>query len=250
MAIQRHSGLQAQGVAGAQAAGDEAELLACLAQDLPQLGAVLAGGVDLIAQLAGVAGAGDHAVHAGDLDVGQGGVIALGDLVFGQQLLHDGRCLGALEGQLSHGVGDVLGLGAGQHVLGHVGKVLFPVGGVHHGQVRLFAELIHHQVVDGAALLVAHGAVAHLVDGHAVVVVGQQVVQGVQGRGAGEQDLTHVGHIEQTALLADSHVFLDHARAILHRQQIPGEGDDLAALLHVDIVQRGLFFHLSSLLFL
>ena len=227
----------------------EINFLAGLPEELPQLGGVLVGGVDLIAQLAGVAGAGDHALHPLQVDLGQGGVVALGDLVLGEELLQDGRGLGALEGHLGHGVGDVLALGAGEDVGRHVGVILLPVGGVDHRQVALVPELVHHQIVDGAAVGVAHGPVADLVHRHAVVVVGEQVVDGVQGGGAGEEDLPHVGDIEQPSLLPHGHVLLDDAGAVLHRQQVAGEGDDLAALGHVDVIEWGFPFHFQHSFF-
>ena len=124
-----------------------------------------------------------------------------------------------------------------------MGIVLLPVGGVDHRQVTLLPELVDHQVVDGTAVGVAHGAVADLVHCHAVVVVGEQVVDGVQGRGAGEEDISHVGNIKEARLLAHRHVLLDDAGAVLHRQQVASEGDDLAALFHMDVVKWGFPFH-------
>ncbi len=49
VAVKGHRGLQAQGVAGAQAAGDAAQVGAGLAQGVPDGGRVGGGGVDLVA---------------------------------------------------------------------------------------------------------------------------------------------------------------------------------------------------------
>lgn len=65
------------------------------------------------------------------------------------------------------------------------------------------------------------------------------MIQRVQGRGAGEENLPHVGDVEQARLLADGHVLLDNAGSILHRQQVASEGDHLAALCHMDIIEWG-----------
>ena len=78
----------------------------------------------------------------------------------------------------------------------------------------------------------------------------EQVVQGGQGGGAGEENFTHVGHVKQAALLADCHVLLDHAGAVLNGQQIPCEGDDLAALFHVHVIKRGFQFHSTRSFFI
>ena len=124
-----------------------------------------------------------------------------------------------------------------------MGIVLLPVGGVDHRQIGLLSKLVNHQVVNGAPLGIAHDAVPHLVHGHAAVIVGEQVIQRVQGRGAGEENLPHVGDVEQARLLADGHVLLDDAGSILHRQQVASEGDHLAALCHMDIIEWGFSFH-------
>ena len=128
--------------------------------------------------------------------------------------------------------------------------VLVAVGCVDDHQVSFLGELVDDNVVDGAALLVAHHAVADLVHGHAGVVVGQQVVDGSQCSGASEQDLTHVRNVEQAALLADCHMLLDDAGScVLDGQQVASEGDDLAAFFHMNIIEGGLQFHNNSLLF-
>ena len=67
MAVERHGGLQPQGVARAEAAGQDAELRAGGEHFAPDAGAggLVGGDVDLEAVFAGVAGAGDQDVVAG-----------------------------------------------------------------------------------------------------------------------------------------------------------------------------------------
>ena len=237
VAVQRHGRFQAQRVAGAQAAGDAAEFLAGLAQRAPHGRRVGCGGVDLVAQLAGVAGAGNHAFDAVDLGRFHGGVVLLGNLLGGQQPRDDLGRLGALQRNLRHVLGDVVELGVGQDVLRQVFEVLGAVGGVDHHQVRFLAELVDDQVIHAAAVLVAQHGIAHAPDGHVGEVVGEHVVQGCERAGAAHREFAHVGHVEQAACLAHGHVLGDDAAAVLHGQQVSGEGDDLAAFLNVDVVQ-------------
>ena len=246
VAVERHGSFEAQGIPCAQAAGNQAEFRAGLPQQRPQRGAVFGGGVDFIAQLAGVSGAGNHAAHPADGHIGDGSIVFFGDLILRQQFGDDLRRFGALQGQLGDGVRDVLCLGAGQQVRLHMGEILVAVGGVHHHEIALLPELVNHQIIHRAALPVAHNAVSHPAHRHIGEIVGQQVVQRVQRGGAGEEHLAHMGHIKQPRLLADRHVLFDDAGAVLHRKQIAGKGNHLAPFLHMNIIQRRFTFHITT----
>ena len=63
------------------------------------------------------------------------------------------------------------------------------------------------------------------------------------GVGALEPQLAHVGHVEKACLFADGHVLGDDAGGILDRHQKAAEFDDLAAHVHVCLIQRGFLFH-------
>ena len=108
----------------------------------------------------------------------------------------------AVEGELGRLVGEILQSAVPGQVGGHPIPVLAGVGGVDHRQIGLLSKLVNHQVVNGAPLGIAHNAVPHLVHGHAAVIVGEQVIQRVQGRGAGEENLPHVGDVEQAGGVA------------------------------------------------
>ena len=248
MAVERHRGLEAQRVAGAQATRDEAELLPRLAKRTPERDRVCRHAVELVAKLARVAGTRDHAVDAGNLHVTHGRVVALRKpfhiAELGQHVLGER----ALQRQLGDAVRQVLELRARQQVGLHVGHVLLAVGGIDHDEVLLVTKLVDDEVVDAAAMLVAHDAVAHLAQRHVGVVVGEEVVDGCQRARATEQDLAHVRDVKQADLGAHGLVLGDDARAVLDGQQVPRKRDDLAAFLHMDVVQGGLSLHRTCLL--
>ncbi len=52
-----------------------------------------------------------------------------------------------------------------------------------------------------------------------------------------------MGDIKEARLLAHRHVLLNDAGAVLHRRQVACEGDNLAALFHMDVVKWGFPFH-------
>ena len=242
VAVQRHGRFQAQRVARAETAGNQALLGAGFAQLAPQRRAVLGGRVQLVSARSGVAGAGNHAVDAVDVDVRDGGVVA-GRQGFGVgELREDLRGGRPLQRQLSDGVGDVLDLGVRQQILLHVGEVLFAVRRVDDHEVRLLAELVDDQIVDGAAVFMAHDAVAHAPGLHVGEIVCEQVIQAGKRTGAGEEHLAHMRDVEQPAGVAHGVMLGDHAR-ILNGQQIAGEGDDLAAFLDMHVVQGCFLLH-------
>ena len=89
VAVEGHAGLEAEGVAGAEAAGDDAEFCTGFHDGGPDFfrGGDVGGDVDLEAVFAGVAGAGDeHVVDIGDLAPGEPVVLDGGEVDFGELL--------------------------------------------------------------------------------------------------------------------------------------------------------------------
>ena len=129
-----------------------------------------------------------------------------------------------------------------------MGHVLLAVGGVDHHKVLLIAKLVDDEVVDAAAALVAHDAIAHLAKRHVGVVVGKEMVDGSQRAGTAEHDLAHVGHVKEADGGAYRLVLGLDAACVLDGQQVTRKWDDLAAFLHVDVVQGSLSLHRTRLL--
>ena len=211
MAIKRHGSLQPQGITGTQAARNEAVLPTCLHEDFPQLGTVFCCRINLIAQLAGIAGTGNHALQILDIDFLDSGVIFPGNGLLRQKLRHNLRRLRPLQGQLGNAVRNILNSSSIQHMLLHMCHILVPVGGIDHHQVLFLPKLVHNQVIHAAAIFMAHDAVADTPHSHIGKIIGQHVIEACQCRRPGEHHLAHVGNIKQAALLTDSHVLGNYA---------------------------------------
>ena len=175
-------------------------------------------------------------------------VVFFRDIAFRADLFQDLPGPGPLEGQLGHLVGDV----GKAHVAGQAGgdplRVLFVVAGVDHQQILLRPLAADHQIVHDAALLVAEHGVLHLAVGHFGEICRHQPLEILQGVGPLQQQLRHVGHVEQSGLLPHRHVLSDDAGGILDRHQIPAEGHHFAAQGHVGVVEGSPFFHMQRLL--
>ena len=132
-------------------------------------------------------------------------------------------------------------------VLGDPPGVLLAVGGVDHDEVGLVGALVDDEVIHHAAALIAHEAVPGAAGLEVGVVVGQQAVEIGQGVLAPEDQLAHVGHVEESAGRAHRHVLGDHA-AVLDRQEPARKGDDFTACRHVTVVKWGFSLHDHDLL--
>ncbi len=208
MAVQRHPGLQAQGVAAGQTARDQPGPGSGLGQREPQLLGVGGGDEQLEAVLAGVAGAGDQRGDARDR-AGQTGVVLQAVEVGVGQRLEDAGGLGALHGEQRVGVTvvaydrveAVAPLGERvQHDLG--------VGGVGDHHVLGFGEPVDDQVVQDAAVGPADHGVAGAAEAHRGDVADEGVVEELGGLGSGDGDLAHVGEVEEAGLRADGEVLV------------------------------------------
>ncbi len=239
MAVQRHTGLQTQGVAGTQAGG----LGAQLDQAVPQPGGLLRADEHLVAQrLAGIAGLG----HADLMALKRKGIQrilhGLGDGLTagenGKQLL----ALGALHGDggpVGGDVddGDVELLGNGQQVR----QVLVGVGGVDHQQEALLLEAVQVGVVHGAAVLSGDDAVLGHVQVQRIHVAAEHVLQERDAVGAGHQQTAHVGHVKQGAEVAGVQVLGNDAGGVLDGHFPSAEVHHGGASRHMDIVELGAF---------
>ena len=202
-------------------------------------------GVDLEAVLTGVAGAREEnrlrrsvgRLHVERLHLIERQVVA--DQT--ENRLHDLLGLRTLYGQLTVVVAavvdvDVEALG----VVGNPGIVLVDVGSIDGKEEAVVGKSADAGVVDGAAIGIAHHAVEHLPGRHTTEVVGEQMVDESLSVGSGDDDLTHVGDVEDTAVVAHGIVLLDDG-GVLYRHVIAGEGLHESALCDMARMETGLF---------
>ena len=239
VAVQRHAGLKAQRVARGQPAGPQV-VAARLGHRLPDRHGVARGDEQLEAVLAGVAGPRDQRVDPGDragqdrvvLQVGERGV---GEP--GQDLLR----LRSLDGDQRVRVGPVVD---GRLVeplgpLDQLGEHGPSVRGVGHDQISLGRQPVDDQVVQHAAVGVADHRVARPADRERRQVPDERVVERGAGLRPGEEDLPHVGQVEQSRARTDGLV-LGGLTAVAQRHQVAGELGDGGAEVVVDVVEWGL----------
>ena len=208
VAVEGQTDLEAEGVAAAETAGGDVGGH----EAVPVVDDGGVAGVDLEAVLTGVAGAGDEDGldgWSGDID---GLDLIEREVVAGEaeDALDDSFGLGALDGELTEvvaAVGDLYVEAVG--LCANPGVVFVDVGGVDGEEETVVGESADAGVVDGAAVGVAHHAVEHLTGGNAAEVVGEEVVDEALGVGAGDDDLTHVGDVEDAAVVTDSVVLVD-----------------------------------------
>ena len=205
------------------------------------------GGVNLKAVLAGVAGAGDDdflavAVESSEvveLEVTHGHVEDIDESVL---------CLGTLHGYFA--VVGTLVLDGYVKALGLLldpRPVLVDVGGIDDEEELVVVDLVDEQVVDRAAVVVAHHAVEDLTVGGAGDVVDEDVVDVFFSLGAFDANLAHVADVENADVMAHCVVLLGDG-AVLDGHIEASEGAHEGAELDMAVMQARLLkivFHWS-----
>ena len=155
---------------------------------------MLRGNEQLEAVLAGVAGARDVAVHAGDGALDEAEVRELPGVagVLRQQLLGTG----ALEGEEAHLAGPVFHRHAGWKVSSQPGHILFAIRRVDHDHEIGRRALVDDQVVDDATVLATHQVVLRVPCLHARHIVGHDAVEESLRIAALDVEPAHVRHVE------------------------------------------------------
>ena len=206
-------------------------------QLVPQRRRVGRGKQQLDAVLAGVAGAADQHLGAGELP--RRGGHARGQRRVGDRL-HDLPRARALHGEhrvVRDAIVDLDALGTRRpRVRAKPRQVALVVGGVRDRQVALGVQTVGEEVVEHAAVLAAKHAVLSAADGDRGDVVGEQPLQQRERAGAAGFDLAHVRDVEDPAGLAHGHVLLAHA-GVLDRHLPAGELNELCAGGEVALVQ-------------
>ena len=123
--------------------------------------------------------------------------------------------------------------------------VLVAVGGVDHHPELVRALAPDYDIVHRSAALVRHERVARLTVAHTADIVGEQSVESLFGALAGEQEFTHMRHIEYARLLPHGAVLEGYA-GVLHGQHVARELHHLPAERDMPVVKSGLPCHVSS----
>ena len=253
VAVEGQPGLQAQGVAGAQAHGHGAVLASHLQELLPEGDGRGGRGEELEAhRLAGVPGARDHDIAAAQLQDGHGVAHGLGQApaiaLLVQQGGEDALRLGALEGQHGDLLAAVLQVDvaeAGDVVLQPV-PVGGAVGGVDDEHVLLVGGAVQVGVVDGAAAVVGdHGVLGQARLAQLQDVVGEHVLEEGDGIAPGHGEAAHVTDVEEPGtgargqvlgedgVVLDGHVEAAELRHARPRLAVPGvEHGPASAVTH------------------
>ncbi len=242
MAIERHSGFQAEGISGAQAAREDDAFAFCQEQ-IPDDAHFVRRAEDFVAEFAGVAGAGHQALYATDEDVFGFRIIFGRQLAAFHQRLQDFLALGSLQRDEAGFFGNIGKDCVFQEMGLHVRHILVMGSSIHHHHVTVFAQMVHDEIVDNAAIFIEHGAVTHAADGEVREIVGQEMVQALQRAFPFENDFAHVGHVENPGFGADSHMFRQDALVILHRHQIAAERYHLSLERHMLVIEWCFFIH-------
>ena len=231
MAVQRQAGFETQAVAGTQADRLYAGVLENGSPDAFGVG-VRHG--NLIAVLAGVAGAGDEAV---DAEQHQSGAVHEAEL--GQHRLMRGHDFGGL-GPLDGDQGAV-----GQHgqfrIAGQIGleegEVGVLVAGVDDDIEAVVVGATGHQVVQDSTLGVQQQAVFLATGFQDRIVAGHETLELRRGVVTRDPALTHVRDVEQAGVFAGPAMLGQHA-LILHRHVIAAEADHAGTQRAVSGIER------------
>ena len=176
------------------------------------------GAIDFEAVLSGVARAGDD---DGLAFVAIGHIKRLGciELQFltgqSQHFFYDSLGLGALYGELTVVVALVLEVDVETgHLLLHPRHVLVDIGGVDDEEEVVVGHLIDEEVIDGAAVGIAHHAIIDLSHGCISHVVGEDVLNVALGIGSCDTHFAHVADIKDTTMLAHRVVLVGDVRVL------------------------------------
>jgi len=236
VAVERHPRLEPERVAGAEADGRDAVLLAGLEQRVPDLGGVGRLEVQLVAVLARVARARDHGGHVAhgatvEVVVLQSAGVAAAQ---GRDGVHRPRTLDRDHGQLVGLVVELDAVTVGH--LPHPGQVAIAVAGV-DAEEDLVLVAVDEDVVHGRAVLpreerVADRAQLHLLDVRVDEELGRLLPPLAEQAAA-----SHVAQVEEAGGGAHAPHLVEDA-VVLHRHQEAGEVDQPGSGLLVEVRQR------------
>src|SRR5579883_40610 len=236
VAVERHFGFEPEGVARAETARADAELLAGAQNLVPYAFGFGGRDIELEAVLAGIAGAGDAGGDAAGFAIGEP-VVFDGGEVDGRQLLQRGAGAGALDGELRVAIGGELDGCVEAIVRADVLEVLVLIAGVDAEEEVIAGDLVDEDVVDEAAVLVEEAGVVGLSGFELVDRVGGEEIGEARGFRAADLDFAHVADVEYANAGADGVVLLDDA-GVLHGHIPAAEIDHSGAQRAVHGIER------------
>ena len=237
VAVQRHAGLEAQRVAGAEADRDEAVRRAGRQHRVPQLAG--AGGLDedLEAILAGVAGPGDEGRDSGDGPLGDPVVADPGEVEVGQRG-EDLHRPGTLDGDERGGQRAVVE--DRPERLDPLGEQVADERGVARvgdDEEALLGEPVDDQVVEDPAVRGADHRILGPADGQPGRLRDDGSGERLAGVGPLDEQLAHVRQVEEPGAFTDGPMLLDDP-AVLEGHLPAAEGGHLGAERLVPIGER------------
>lgn len=131
----------------------------------------------------------------------------------------------------------------------HPGEVFVLVGGIDDEEIIVVGVFVDDEVVDAAAVVIAHNGVARLAVNHVAEFVGEDLFEVCQSVWPFEGDLAHMADIEKPGLFTHSHVLSDDAGFVLNWHGITAEWDHFPTGSDVGIIQRCFFVHRMSSLY-
>ena len=105
----------------------------------------------------------------------------------------------------------------------HPRPILINIGGIDDEEEVVVAHLIDQQVVDSAAILIAHHTIIYLTHRSARYVVGKDVLHIAFSILATNRHFTHVTDVKESYLLTHCHVFWRNT-CILNRHDKTAKG--------------------------
>ena len=105
-------------------------------------------------------------------------------------------------------------------VLLHPSPVFVDVRRIDDEEEIILAQLIHQQVIDGSAVLVAHHSIIDFAHGGTSHIVGKYMLHIAFRIGTLHRDLTHVRDIKQSYMFTNGHVLRSDTAILIQQRHI------------------------------
>ena len=116
------------------------------------------------------------------------------------------------------------------------GEIFISAGCVHDEQKFLLVDPINDQIIDDSAVFVEEKSVLPLANFQLIDVVSQHRIQPFGRRRTADNQLSHVGNIEDPDVISHGVMFFEDAR-VLHGHEPPAERNDFRAEPQMLLIQ-------------